>query len=363
MVRNPKKLCRSIRRAAVIHALAQCHGNAAAAAALTKESLAFVKRWQQRYAECKNLQEKPRSGRPRALSKQLVDTASTLLCEQQAVPVVRRILIAQHGAPSTVSRATVYRAVAATMAKSKPANEPFISKETRKARVAWGKQQKQARTDWSRVAALDSTYFTLRGGSPGGKVWHFKGHKPIRFKPNKNQQLHVYGLMSVHGKSSLYFVSGTTGLKKKYKRKNPRRGQSLLLSGVGSEEFCEKFEEGMLPEARQLFAAAGAGEPTFLLDNAPAHAKGGTPEFLAAKGVSVLPNWPPNSPDLNPIENAWGIIKPQVYRQEYYTLEQLKAAVLHAWAALPLSMLRNLMLSMPKRVDKVLRNRGAYIGY
>lgn len=167
--------------------------------------------------------------------------------------------------------------------------------------------------------------------------------------------------MSVHGKSSLYCVSGTTGLKKKYERKNPRRGQSLLLNGVGSEEFCEKFEEGMLPEARQLFAAAGAGEPTFLLDNAPAHAKGGTPEFLAAKGVSVLPHWPPNSPDLNPIENVWGTIKPQVYRQEYYTLEQLKAVVLREWAALPLPMLRNLMLSMPKRVDKVLRNRGAYI--
>lgn len=43
--------------------------------------------------------------------------------------------------------------------------------------------------------------------------------------------------------------------------------------------------------------------------------------------------------------------------------EQAASRHSSAWAALPLSTLRSLMLSMPKRVDKVLQNRGAYIGY
>ena len=85
--------------------------------------------------------------------------------------------------------------------------------------------------------------------------------------------------------------------------------------------------------------------------------------FLADKGVQVMPNWPSNSPDLNPIENVWGIMKQQVYRQQYTKLEELKAAVLLAWAALPQSTLRNLMAGMHKRVEKVLRLRGGYIGH
>jgi DDE superfamily endonuclease len=286
-----------------------------------------------------------------------------LLCEQQTISAVRRLLAAEHGAPATVSNSTVSRAVKPTMDRSKPVMQPQITLRSMQRRLAFAKQHLRPERDWTGVAAGDSTYFTMNGQTPGGKYWHMKGQKPIKFRPNKSNQLHAYAIISVHGKTELHFVSGTTGLKQKYKRKTTKKGQSELLTGVGSEEVQDLMGQKLVPETRQLFAAAGAGEPTFLLDNAPAHVSKSTKKFFADNDIKVLQNWPANSPDLNPIENVWGIIKPQVYRQQYTTLAELKAAVLRAWAQLPQSTLRNLMLSMPRRLRRVVRQQGGYIGY
>ncbi len=61
----------------------------------------------------------------------------------------------------------------------------------------------------------------------------------------------------------------------------------------------------MLPSADQHFKDA---EFIFQQDLAPAHTAKSTKTWLNDQGVGVL-DWPANSPDLNLIENIWGIVK------------------------------------------------------
>ena len=50
----------------------------------------------------------------------------------------------------------------------------------------------------------------------------------------------------------------------------------------------------------------------FIQDNAPPHRPSKISNFLESKNIIKL-KWPGNSPDLNPIENLFGIITRQVY--------------------------------------------------
>ncbi len=71
-------------------------------------------------------------------------------------------------------------------------------------------------------------------------------------------------------------------------------------------------------------------------------------------------NLPSMSPDLNPIEHLWGILK---WKVEVSNIHQLRDDVMKEWKRTPVATCEALVNSMPKRVKAVLENNGGHTKY
>ena len=80
--------------------------------------------------------------------------------------------------------------------------------------------------------------------------------------------------------------------------------------------------------------------------------------------INVL-DWPGNSPNLNPIENLWSILKSCLQKLDSTTKTKLTEAVIQVWHRDPaiIENCKRLVESMPRRVKKVLKNQGGHTSY
>jgi transposase len=114
-------------------------------------------------------------------------------------------------------------------------------------------------------------------------------------------------------------------------------------------------------------------DPTsiFQQDNASTHTAQIVREFVADLGREIM-IWPPCSPDLNPIENLWTLLKQKIYEirpdilympNNDTTLAILIDTAKEAWQQIDLSILENLSESMPRRVQAIIASNGWYTKY
>ena len=100
-------------------------------------------------------------------------------------------------------------------------------------------------------------------------------------------------------------------------------------------------------------------------DNAPSHASRLTKQFLEGKRIKGdrIMEWPTSSPDLNPIENVWSILKRKLYegRKQYRNKLDLWEAIKSIFAEVAPEEIDNLTNSMDDRLVKVIERKGRYI--
>ncbi len=99
----------------------------------------------------------------------------------------------------------------------------------------------------------------------------------------------------------------------------------------------------------------------FQQDNAPCHkAQINSDWFLEHNNEFTLLKWPPQSPDLNPIEHIWDVVEQEICIMDVQlaNLQQLRDAIMSIWTKIPEECFQQIVQSMPRRNKPVLKSKG-----
>ncbi len=73
--------------------------------------------------------------------------------------------------------------------------------------------------------------------------------------------------------------------------------------------------------------------------------------------------WPPQSPDLNPIEAMWDYVDSKIMNSTRTSQNQMWEMVQEAWNAIPKKVLQKYIFSMKKRCQAVIAAKGGHTRY
>jgi transposase len=297
-----------------------------------------------KFRESSTLAPKNRPGRPRILTpldranlKSLVTNGNRRLNIAQ---ITNLFNIQSRKKKTPVSKSTVRRALHDENLKScvvRP--KPFVSPENTKKRLDWCLAHK----DWSirrfrHVLWSDETTVCLFLGSPG-RAWRESHEKwdieclnsTVKRSPGRM----YWGCFSWYGVGPLIPLNSTA-------------------TGASHVDILQRY---VLP-ALENFEGRKDCRPFFQQDNARPHTAKVAMQFINENRIRTM-DWPPQSPDLNPIENLWAEVKKSVLRKpKPSNLSQLDILVKQAWYDIPPEYCRKLIMSMPDRVTACIRVGG-----
>ena len=107
-----------------------------------------------------------------------------------------------------------------------------------------------------------------------------------------------------------------------------RKCLQKVCGTINSIKYLQILQESLLPE---MFL----GEK-LQRDKAPAQNSILPKTWFTGNGLEILENWPPNSPDINIIENVWSLLKKRVFQRHPKNIEELWAFRQEEFERIPL---------------------------
>ena len=133
-------------------------------------------------------------------------------------------------------------------------------------------------------------------------------------------------------------------------------GPLVRLQGkVNAGVYKQLVKDHVLPVLRNSTKQTSI----FMQDNAPCHKVMVAMNFLKAKNVTVM-DWPPQSPDPNPIENVWKTLGERSKARNPKTTEQLWNALQEEWNKITQQDINKLISSCNRRYQSVIEARGLH---
>ena len=215
---------------------------------------------------------------------------------------------------------------------SVPRGTPMLTEQHIEARKLWARAH--MRDNWCKTIFTDETAFDLFRNKV--RRWHKSGKNLIRRLPKSCQKVMAWGGISQKGKTPLFCFTN-------------------IMDGPF---YVHILQSQLLPAAQSMYQSNWRLQQ----DNNPKHTSRVAKDFIVENGINVM-DWPLNSPDLNPIENLWLVIKNKVEKRMPKNLDELKQFLVEEWEAIPEQIVNNLIKSMKTRCQMVLEKNGDRISY
>ena len=137
----------------------------------------------------------------------------------------------------------------------------------------------------------------------------------------------------------------------------------IVQGNTDASQYKDILAENLPASLRKL--GDNMGKIIFQQDDDPKQTSKIAKEHFASVGVQVLSGWPPQSPDLNPIENLWGQQKAKLGEVEPppANIGELVDRSREMWETISPAYCRTLVESMPRCMQAVITAKGGYTKY
>lgn len=285
---------------------------------------------------------------PSTYGTKIKNSGRPLKCSEKTKRVIRRSVFekskslrsVENELSHSISYSTIRRRlndmdILSTKMKSKP----ILTKSHKLARIEMAKTLLRNGPSYiSSIVFSDEKKFNLDGPDGFRYYWHDINLPESIFsrKRNGGSSVMIWAAISYNSKSDICFINGT-------------------LNSVKYQEILSKY---LIPFINQI----NNDSVRFQQDNAPAHSSKATKQWLIDHNINTF-QWSPNSPDINIIENVWGILARKIYSENFTfcSISELKKYIVKEWKLLDQNIIRNLYNSCIDRLISVVENNGSFL--